>query len=310
MNVEEISRIISEHCPVNSDAFQDVWLHLLETEPDDMHHLYRSIKKAKNKKITEYFRKKKEISQFDEHGENILDRYKVPIEFEHDNESDTTMANDFYKQVAIYFLKEFLLEKQKNGKLRKELGNKKLENSHKWRELRQDQLNKKYEMFVEKKKRWEFRKEVINKKLEISCKWQELRKEQSNKKYELFQKKYELRKRRLDLEIYKLEKNRQRARSFENALHNRLEELEKSLKLQQTNILSRVAKAMFHIIDLSEPYRYIYQMFGHTHYIAKVTDDNLYILCKKENPIAIDNRHNLPSKGRPSCKACNRATAK
>ncbi|MCX5847704.1 MAG: hypothetical protein NTW12_15335 [Deltaproteobacteria bacterium] len=303
MKVEEISRIISEHCPVNSDAFQDVWLHLLETEPDDMHQLYRSIRKAKNKKITEYFRNKKEISQFDEHGENILDRYKIPTEFEHNNESDTSIAKDFYKQIAIYFLKEFLLEKQKNWELRKKLGDKKLENSHKWRELRQDQLNKKYEMFVEKKKRWEFRKEVINKKLEISRKWQELRKEQLNKKYEL-------RKRRLDLEACKSEENRQRAKSLENTLHNRLEEIENSLKLQQINILSTVAKAMFHIIDLSKPYKYVYKMFGHTHYIAKVTDDNLYLLCKKETPIPIDNRHNLPSKGWPSCKACNRATAK
>lgn len=125
----------------------------------------------------------------------------------------------------------------------------------------------------------------------------------------MFQKKYELRKRRLDLEMNKSGENRQRAKSLENTLHNRLEESEKSLKLQQTNILSTVTKAMFHIIDLSEPYRYIYQMFGHTHYIAKVTDDNLYILCKKETPIAIDNRHDLPSKGRPSCKACNRAAA-
>jgi hypothetical protein len=244
MKVEEISKIISEHCPVNSDAFQDVWLHLLETDPDDMHQLHQSIRKAKNKKITEYFHKKKEISQFDEHGENILDRYKVPIEFEHNNESDTTVARDFYKQIAIYFLKEFLLEKQKNGELRKELGDKKLENSHKWRELRQDQLNKKYEMFVEKKKRWEFRKEVINKKLEISRKWQELRKKQSNKKYEMFQKKYELRKRSLDLEMNKLGEKRHRTRSFENTLYNRLKKIEKSLKLQQTIILGMVAKAM------------------------------------------------------------------
>lgn len=220
------------------------------------------------------------------------------------------MAKNFYKQIAIYFLKEFLLEKQKNGELRKELGDKKLENSHKWRELRQDQLNKKYEMFVEKKKRWEFRKEVINKKLEISRKWQELRKEQSNKKYEMFQKKYELRKRRLDLEMNKSGKKRHRARSLENTLYNRLEKIEKSLKLQQTIILDIVAKAMFHIIDLSEPYRYICQMFGHTHYIAKVTDDELYILCKKETPIPIINRHDLPSKGRPSCRACNRAAVK
>jgi len=207
MKVEEISRIISEHCPVNSDAFQDVWLHLLETDPDDMHQLYRSIKKAKNKKITEYFRKKKEISQFDEHGENILDRYKVPIEFDHNNdESDTTVAKNFYKQIAIYFLKEFLLEKQKNWELRKKLVDKKLENSHKWRKLRQDQLNKKYEMFVEKQKRWQFRKELIDKNLENSHKWRELRQDQSNKKYEIFHKKFELRKKRLDLEIYKLEK--------------------------------------------------------------------------------------------------------
>jgi hypothetical protein len=104
--------------------------------------------------------------------------------------------------------------------------------------------------------------------------------------------------------------NRQRAKSLENTLYNRLEEIEKSLKLQQTIILSTVSKAIFNIIDLSEPYRYIYKMFGHTHYIVKVADDNLYILCKRETPIAIDNRHDLPSKGRPSCKACNRAASK
>ena len=311
MKAEEISKIISEQCPVNSDAFQDVWLHLLETDPDDMHQLYRSIRKAKNKKITEYFRKKKEISQFDEHGENILDRYKVPIEFEHNNdESDTTVAKDFYKQIAIYFLNEFLLEKQKNWELRKKLGDKKLENSYKWRKLRQDHLNKKYEIFVEKQKRWEFRKELIDKKLENSHRWRELRQDQLNKKYEIFQKKYELRKRRLDLEMNKSEKKRQRKRAFENMLYNHLGEIEKSLELQRTNILSTVSNAIFHIIDLSKPYRYIYQMPGNTHYIAKVTDDNLYILCKKETPIPIDNRHDLPSKGRPSCKACNRAAAK
>ena len=108
---------------------------------------------------------------------------------------------------------------------------------------------------------------------------------------------------------YDLE-TRQRAKSLDDTVHNHLEEMEKSLKLQQTIILSAVAKAMFHIIDVSEPYKYIYQMFGHTHYIAKVTDDNLYILCKKETSITIDNRHDLPYRGRPSCKACNRAAAK
>jgi hypothetical protein len=93
-------------------------------------------------------------------------------------------------------------------------------------------------------------------------------------------------------------------------LHNHLGEIGKSLNLQQTIILSTVAKAMFHMIDSSKPYRYIYPVFGHTHYISKITNDNLYILCKKEAPISIDNRHDLPSKGRPSCKACNRAAAK
>jgi hypothetical protein len=190
-----------------------------------MHQLHRAIRKAKNKKITEYFRKKKEISQFDEHSENILDRYKIPTEFEHNNdESDTTIAKDFYKEIAIYFLKEFLLEKQKNAELRKKLSNKKLEFSRKWQELRQEQSNKKYEMFVEKQKRWAFRKEVINKKLENSNRWRELRQDQLNKKYDMFQKKYELRKKRLDLEIYKSENNR-RARSSENTLYNRFEEI-------------------------------------------------------------------------------------
>ncbi|MGC9976090.1 MAG: hypothetical protein ABSC57_05165 [Syntrophales bacterium] len=66
MNVGEISRIIKEHIPSNDDAFQDAWLHLLETDRDDMHQLYRSIRKAKNRRIMEYFCKKKEISQFDE----------------------------------------------------------------------------------------------------------------------------------------------------------------------------------------------------------------------------------------------------
>jgi len=72
MNVGEISKIIMEHIPSNGDAFQDAWLHLLETDQEDMHQVYHSIKKAKNKRITEYFRKKKEISQFDEQGNNIL----------------------------------------------------------------------------------------------------------------------------------------------------------------------------------------------------------------------------------------------
>jgi hypothetical protein len=165
-------------------------------------------------------------------------------------------------------------------------------------------------MFVEKQKMWQFRKELIDKNLRNSQKWRELLQDQLSKKYEIFQKKYELRKRRLDLETNKSEKKRQRKRAFENMLHNHLGEIEKSFKLQRTNILSIVSNAIFHIIDLSKPYRYVCQISGNTHYIAKVTDDNLYILCKKETPIPIDNRHYLPSKGRPSCKACNRAAAK
>jgi len=118
MNVGEISKIIMEHIPSNGDAFQDAWLHLLETDQEDMHQVYHSIKKAKNKRITEYFRKKKEISQFDEQGNNILDRYIMPDELDrNDDESVVTVKNDFYKQIAVYFLKEFLLEKQKNREL-------------------------------------------------------------------------------------------------------------------------------------------------------------------------------------------------
>lgn len=193
MRVEEISRTISEYCPANSDAFQDAWLHLLETTPEDMHELHRSIRKAKNKQIKEYFRKKKEISQFDEQGDNILDRYKVPAEFDHnDDESVVTMRNDFYKQIALYFLKEFLSEKQKN-----------------W-ELRQGQLKKETEMLLEKQRRRELLKELSYKKLENSRRWRELRQEELNKKCEIFEKKYELRKKKLDLEVYKLKKKQRK----------------------------------------------------------------------------------------------------
>lgn len=119
MNVGEISRIIKQHIPSNDDAFQDVWIHLLETDRDDMHQLYRSIRKAKNRRITEYFCKKKEIRQFDEQREDILYRYIVPAELDFDDdESVLTVKTDFYKQIAVYFLKEFPLEKQKNRKLR------------------------------------------------------------------------------------------------------------------------------------------------------------------------------------------------
>ena len=136
-----------------------------------------------------------------------MDRYKVPAEFDHnDDESVVTVRNDFYKQIAIYFLKEFLLEKQKNRELRKELSNRKLENSHKWRELRQGQLNKDTGMLLEKQRRRELLKELSHKKLENSRRWRELRQEELNKKCQIFQNKYELRKRRLYLETYKLGK--------------------------------------------------------------------------------------------------------
>lgn len=241
MNAKKISTIISEHFPLNSDAFQDAWLHILETDRDNMHQLYRSIKKAKNKQIKEYFRKKKEISHFAEQGENILDRYRIPAEFDHnDDESVVTVGSDFYKQIAIYFLKEFLLEKQKNWEHRKELSNKKLENSRKWQELRQGQLSKKCEILVEKQKRREFLGELSYKKLENSRRWRELHQDQLNKKYEIFQKKYELCKKRIELEMYKLEKSRQMARSSEKTLYNRLEKIEKSLKVQQS-IISKIA---------------------------------------------------------------------
>jgi len=191
MNVADISRTIKEHIPSNGDAFQDAWLHLLETNQHDVHQLHRSIKKAKNKRITEYFREKKEISQFDEQGDNILERYIVPAEFDtNDDESVVTMKNDFYKQIAMYLLGEFLLEKQKN------------------RELRQRQLDIKAEMLLERRKKRKLLKELTLKKLENSQRWRELFQEQLNKKNDMFQKKYELHMRKLDLETRKLEKKR------------------------------------------------------------------------------------------------------
>ncbi len=223
MNVAEISRIIEEHIPSNGDAFQDAWLHLLETDRDDMHQLHRSIKKAKNKRITEYFRKKKEISQFDEEGDNILERYIVPAEFDvNDDESVVTVKNDFYRQIAIYFLKEFLLEKQKN-----------------W-ELRQRQLDIKAEMLLEKQNRRELLKVLTDKKLANSQKWLELFLERLTKKSEMFQKKYELRKRKLDLETHKLEKTRCKGLT-QNAIQRRLGQIEKIIQLQQ-KIISRIAR--------------------------------------------------------------------
>jgi hypothetical protein len=221
MDVREISKIIKEHIPLNGDAFQDVWLHLLETDRDDMNQIYRSIKKAKNRQISEYFRKKKELSQFDEEGDNILDRYIVPAELDiNHNESVVTVKNDFYKQIAIYFLKEFLLEKQKN------------------RELRERQLNITAEMLLEKRKKRKLCEELSYKKLENSRRWRELCQERLNKKSEMFQKKYELHKKKLDLEAYKLEK-KQRTRLTQNVLQKRLTEIEKSIQLQQ-NIISRI----------------------------------------------------------------------
>ena len=222
MNVAEISRMIREHIPSNGDAFQDAWLHLLETDRDDMHQLHRSIKKAKNRQITEYFRRKKEVSQFDEDGDNVFNRYIVPTEFEiNDDESVVTVKNDFYKQIAIYFLKEFLLEKQKN------------------RELHQRQVDMKAEMLLEERKRRELREELSHKKLENSRRWRELCQERLKKKVEMFQKKYELRKRKLDLETCKLEKARCK-RLTRNALQARLVEIEKTIRIQQ-KIISRIA---------------------------------------------------------------------
>ncbi len=231
MDVREISRIIKEHIPLNGDAFQDVWLHLLETDRDDINQIHRSIRKAKNRRITEYFRKKKEVSQVDEQGDNILDRYIVPAELEiNDNESVVTVKNDFYRQIAIYFLKEFLLEKQKN------------------RELRQRQLDMKAQTLLERQKKRELLKELSNKKLENSQRWRELYRDQLNKKNEIFQKKYELRKRKLDLEAEKLEK-KQRTRLTQNALQTRLTKIEKSIQLQQEIISRIIATDMFRRIN-------------------------------------------------------------
>jgi hypothetical protein len=224
MNVEEISRIIKERIPSDGDAFQDAWLHLLETDRNDAHQLHRSIKKAKNRQISEYFRKKKEISQFDEEGDNILDRYMVPAELDiNDNESVVTLKKDFYKQIAIYFLNEYLLEKEKN------------------RELRERQLNIKAEMLLEKRKKRKLRKELSYKRLENSRRWRELFQERLEKKSEMFQKKYELRKRRLDLETHKLEKKRRMIRLKEDAIQNRLAKIERSIRLQK-KIISNVLK--------------------------------------------------------------------
>jgi hypothetical protein len=224
MNVAEISRIIEEHIPSNGDAFQDAWLHLLETDRDDMHQLHRSIRKAKNRQISEYFRKKKETSQFGEEGNNILDRYIVPAELDiNDDESVVTVKTDFYKQIAVYFLKEFLLEREKN------------------RELRERHLNIKAEMLVEKWEKRKLRKELTYKRLENSRRWRELCQERLEKKSEMFQKKYELRKRRLDLEAHKLEKKRRMTRLKEDAIQNRLAKIERSIRLQK-KIISNVLK--------------------------------------------------------------------
>lgn len=231
MDVREISRIIKEHIPLNGDAFQDVWLHLLETDRDDMHQLHRSIRKAKNRQISEYFRKKRESSQFNEQGDNILDRYIVPAELDiNDDESVVTVKNDFYKQIAIYFLKEFLLEKEKN------------------REMRQRQLNIKAEMLLEKQKKRELCEKLSYKKLENSRRWRELCQKRLNKKSEMFQKKYELRERKLDLEADKLEK-KQRTRLTQNALQKRLTKIEKSIQLQQEIISRIIATDMFRRIN-------------------------------------------------------------
>jgi hypothetical protein len=71
-------------------------------------------------------------------------------------------------------------------------------------ELHQEQLNKKCEICVEKRKRRELLRELSYKKLENSRRWQELRQAQLDKKYEMFQKKYELRKKELNEKGYRL----------------------------------------------------------------------------------------------------------
>ncbi len=85
-------------------------------------------------------------------------------------------------------------------------------------------------MLLEKQRRRELLKELSQKKLENSLRWRELRQEELNKKCQIFQKKYELRKKRLDLETYKLEKRRRKTTPFENTLENRMERIENYLK--------------------------------------------------------------------------------
>jgi TolB-like protein len=93
-------------------------------------------------------------------------------------------------------------------------------------------------------------REFSYKKLENSRRWRKLRQEQLNKKFEMFEKKYETHKKRIELDMYKLVEVRSRARSWGNTLHRRLEKIEESLKLQQSVISKITAKNKFRAIDM------------------------------------------------------------
>ncbi len=124
LNPAEINNYLQSFLARNEDAFQDVWLKILESQPQTLEEITPIAMRIRRKEINQYLnRKYKEVSlntPIGKNGDENLTLESILRSSENENPEDRDNNNNgLYKKIVDFIIGEYLRQKNESIELKK-----------------------------------------------------------------------------------------------------------------------------------------------------------------------------------------------
>ncbi len=124
LNPAEINNYLQSFLARNEDAFQDVWLKILESQPQTLEEITPIAMRIRRKEINQYLnRKYKEVSlntPIGKNGDENLTLESILRSPENENPEDRDNNNNgLYKKIVDFIIGEYLRQKNESIELKK-----------------------------------------------------------------------------------------------------------------------------------------------------------------------------------------------
>ena len=158
LNEDEVNNYLQPSLGQYEDSFQQVWVDILEADPQTLEEITPIIRRVRNKAIKHYWNKKcREVSLYKPIGKNADERFTLESILESPTNDNTeerdNVNNGLYKKIVDFLMGEYFSQKNENLELkRKEI------------ELKAERLRLREESLKFKRDRYESWEKLIEEK--------------------------------------------------------------------------------------------------------------------------------------------------